>query len=248
VVIRELDAPLEDLRPKGVTAKALRDTVAALKRMGIDSAGDLLRHYPRGYEDRATPRPFKDFQQGPVCTTARVLAHDHGVTRKGIPFLKTYVEDDTARAALTQFYWNRAWALDPPGTVYRIYGRFDYYGGIQSSNFTKEKTSARDGEFGAVLPIYPLSGALTQKPLRRLIRAALDHYADSLDEELPDRVIQRDGLLHKAAALRAVHFPQSLDEANLARRTIIYEELFQLELLVARRALARRGAGGSERA
>jgi ATP-dependent DNA helicase RecG len=83
--------------------------------------------------------------------------------------------------------------------------------------------------------------------LRRLIRQALDQYAAPLEDELPPGIILRDGLAAKAQAIRALHFPASQKELDLARKTLIYEELFYLEVLVGKRALERRKPGTSVR-
>ncbi|MDR3146163.1 MAG: ATP-dependent DNA helicase RecG [Treponema sp.] len=94
--------------------------------------------------------------------------------------------------------------------------------------------------FGRILPIYPLSAGLNQGMLRRLVQRALAQYAPPLEDELPGDIISREGLLPKGRAIRAIHFPASHAELDRARRTLIYEELFYLEVMVGRRALERR--------
>ena len=79
--------------------------------------------------------------------------------------------------------------------------------------------------------------------LRRLVRQALDQYGAPLEDELPPGIIRRDGLAPKAEAVRAIHFPASPQALELARKTLIYEELFYLEVLVGKRALERRKPG-----
>jgi ATP-dependent DNA helicase RecG len=227
--------------------------------MGILSIADLLCHYPRDWEDRSREIPLKDYQRFPaVCTVVRVLAHDwFGFGR--MKTLKVHVEDHTARAVLVCF--NRPFLEKQLviGNSYHLWGRFYYkYGDIQSTAFEIEALDqeeipdknqnpsegrAQGRNFGRILPIYPLSAGLNQGTLRRLIREALDQYAAPLEDELPLGIIQRDGLAPKARALKAVHFPASPQELNLARKTLIYEELFYLEALVGKRSLERRGSG-----
>ena len=147
------------------------------------------------------------------------------------------------------------------GNRYRLWGRFFYkYGEIQSSGFEFEPLEGGQvkegggGHFGRILPVYPLSGGLKQAWLRRHISTALNQYAQNLEDELPQAIIGREGLLPKAQAIRAVHFPNSLEELDKARKTLIWEELFYLEIIVGRRALERKKpaaqspiAGGSGR-
>ncbi|MDR2758628.1 MAG: ATP-dependent DNA helicase RecG [Spirochaetaceae bacterium] len=255
--LRELTATIDHVR--GVGPKSIH----ILARIGITSVADLLCHYPRDWEDRSREIPLKDYKNFPaVCTVVQVLAHDwFGFGR--MKTLKIHVEDHTARAVLVCF--NRPFLEKQLiiGNYYRLWGRFYYkYGDIQSTAFEIEaldkgmdpedendRGSGRfqSRNFGRLLPIYPLSAGLNQGMLRRLIRQALDQYAAPLEDELPPGIILRDGLAAKAQAIRALHFPASQKELDLARKTLIYEELFYLEVLVGKRALERRKPGTSVR-
>jgi ATP-dependent DNA helicase RecG len=251
--LRELTATVDHVRGAGPKL------IHTLARMGITSVADLLCHYPRDWEDRSREIPLKDYQRSPaICTVVRVLAHDwFGFGR--MRTLKVHVEDHTARAVLVCF--NRPFLEKQLviGNSYRLWGRFSYkYGDIQSTAFEIEALDQEENpdeiqnpsegrvqsrNFGCILPVYPLSTGLNQGTLRRLIREALDQYATPLEDELPPGIIQRDGLAPKARALKAIHFPASPQELNLARKTLIYEELFYLEVLVGKRSLERRGSG-----
>jgi ATP-dependent DNA helicase RecG len=154
--------------------------------------------------------------------------------------LKVHVEDETGRAVLICFNRNFLEKQLAVGNRYRIYGRFYYkYGEIQSTAFDFEPANGGGG-FGGLLPVYPLRGQLTQKTLRRFIKSALDLYVPDLEDELPPEIIARDGLLSKAEALRAVHCPASAEELERAKKTLVYEELFYLEILVGKRAAERK--------
>jgi ATP-dependent DNA helicase RecG len=159
--------------------------------------------------------------------------------------LKVHVEDESGRAALLCF--NRPWLEKQlvSGRRYHLWGRFYYkYGEVQSSSFEIEPVvPGRPAGFGRILPVYPLSAGLSQAMLRRFVSRALEQYAQNLEDELPAEIIERDRLLPKTAAIRAVHFPASGLELEQARKTLIYEELFYLEIMVGRRALARKKSG-----
>ena len=225
---------------------------ALLARLGIRTVSGLLRHYPRDWEDRSRHVPLKDWNSSPVCTEVTVLAHDwfgFGRTKT----LKIYVEDETARACLVCF--NRPFLQRqlPPGARCRLYGQFYYkFGDIQSTAFDIEPIARPSGgdnpgsTAGRILPLYPLTEGLTQNALRKLTRLALDKAIPSIKNELPDNIITRDALLHKADAIRAIHFPTTLEELANAKRTLIYEELFYLEIIIGKRAGRRRGMGNRE--
>ena len=238
--LRSLAAPLSNIRGIGPAM------VPRFARLGIHSVAGLLCHYPRDWEDRSRRVPIKDFHHGRVCTEVTVIARDWiGFGR--MRALKVHVEDESGRAALLCF--NRPWMEKQlvSGRRYRLWGHFYYkYREIQSSSFEIEPVIPGElAAFGRILPVYPLSAGLTQAMLRRFVSRALEQYAQNLENELPAEIIERDGLLPKAVALKAVHFPASAPELELAKKTLVYEELFYLEIMVGRRAIARKKSGAS---
>ncbi|MDR1972964.1 MAG: ATP-dependent DNA helicase RecG [Treponema sp.] len=229
--LRELKEPVSRIRGAGP------ETAALLSRLGIVTAADLLCHYPRDWEDRSRPVPLSQFVKAQVCTTVTVIAHEWiGFGR--MRTLKVRVEDESAQAVLV--CWNRPFlekqlAL---GKRCRLWGRFQYkYGEIQSSSFDISAVSAEEQ---GILPVYPLSAGLSQTVLRRLVSRALDTWGSSIEEELPRFIIEKEGLLPRPLALRGIHFPATMEELDQAKRTLIYGELFYLEILVGRRAMERR--------
>jgi ATP-dependent DNA helicase RecG len=243
--LRELRAGLDHLKGVGPAAEK------ALAKAGIVNVAGLLCHYPRDWEDRSVTVLLKDYEAAHnVCTVVQVLAHEwFGFGR--MKTLKIHVEDESFRAVLVCF--NRPFLEKQMiiGRRYRLWGHFFYkYGELQCSQFEAEPFDteighetaavAAKGVFGHILPVYPLSAGLGQAQLRRLMREALRQYAPSLEDELPQRIITRYGFFPKAEALRALHFPATLAELETARRTIIYEELFYLEVIVASRSIARK--------
>jgi ATP-dependent DNA helicase RecG len=232
MLLRSIAAPLTAIRGIG---NAL---VPKLARLGIHNVAGLLCHYPRDWEDRTITVPLGEFLHKQVCTTVTVIARDWiGFGR--MRTLKVHVEDDSGRAALLCF--NRPWLEKQlvQGERYRLWGRFYYkYGEIQSSSFEIE--SIAENADVSVLPVYPLSAGLSQAMLRRYTGRAIEQYAAQLEDELPAELIERDKLLPKAVAIRAIHFPASLAELELTKKTLIYEELFYLEVMVGKRAVERK--------
>jgi len=238
--LRELVLPVDSLYD---TDDKKRKTPG---RAGIHSIASLLTRYPRAWEDRRRDLPLKDWNKGTVYTIAKVLAFDwfgFGPMRT----LKIHIEDDTARAVLVCY--NRGFLSKTLhiGESYRIWGKFSYnykYGELQSSSF--EPPEAPAAGKSVILPVYPLSKGLTQKLLRDLVEKALNKYSAELEDELPHSVIVREKLLSKAKALNDIHFPPSMEILDQARNTLIYEELFYLELMVGRRALERKRIQGGD--
>ncbi|MDR2608768.1 MAG: ATP-dependent DNA helicase RecG [Treponema sp.] len=236
-----ISRPIASIR--GVGSK----TEAMLKKAGITSVADLLRYYPRDWEDRNHYVPLARFgTNSRVCTTVTVIDQQWiGFGRMRI--LKLIVRDETSQAALLCFNRNFLEKKFVPGSRWFISGKFYYkYGEIQSSAFDYEALDGNEGRsksFGKILPVYPLSGDLTQKTLRTLVEKALEQFAnEDVEDEIPRSITEREGFLSKKDAIRAIHFPRSMEEKEKARRSLIYNELFYLEIMVGMRSLERKGA------
>ncbi len=120
------------------------------------------------------------------------------------------------------------------------------YGLKQIKNPFVERLGSGDDEsrLGRVLPIHRTTEGLTTNWLRRLVAGAVDDFAD-VPDHLPASLRSARGLLPLSRALRAIHFPRSLDEADEARRRLAYDELLSLQCYMAmrRHALTREHAG-----
>jgi ATP-dependent DNA helicase RecG len=88
---------------------------------------------------------------------------------------------------------------------------------------------------GRIVPVYPLTEGLTQRPMRALLHRVVEGYAEAVAEILPERIRQRRRLLPAAAAYRAVHFPATLDAVAPARRRFAFEDFLVLQVGLALR-------------
>jgi ATP-dependent DNA helicase RecG len=231
--LRSLTIPINSISGIGSSA------AQKLARLGIYTAADILVHYPRDWEDRSNIVPLSAYRSGKVCAVVTVFAREWiGYGR--MKTLKVYIEDDNTQAALLCF--NRPW-LDKQlvtGNKYMVSGRFYYkYGELQSSAFEIEPEST-GANFGKILPVYPLTAGIMQNNLRRFISAAINKYAEEIEDELPNEIMEKEALLPKGQVIKEIHFPSSLEMLETAKKTLIYEELFYMEVMVARRAMDRK--------
>lgn len=226
-------------------------TAELFARLNIFTVGDLLQFYPRGYDDRTKKIPLKDALRFPkVHTIARVTAHDwFGYGR--MKTLKILITDGTAEAELVAF--NRPFLEKtlPQGSIIAVTGRFEpKYGKLQSASFEAQKI-AEGGSLSdyadtlppesRIFPVYSLTEGLSQKILRKAVNSALSQFAFAVEDELPEYLIQQNGLLHKRDAVKKIHNPQNLAEYREARKTLVYEELFFFQCAIARQSLQHRG-------
>ena len=217
----------------------LTDPVTILKGIGPSKAklfanlniftlGDLICHFPRGYEDRTKLVPIEKLEPDvPACFKAMVMntprtAH----IRKGLDLTKVQVADHTARLNLT-FFNNRF------ATEQLQYGReYIFYGAVSGDfigyNMTNPAFEALDSApvtTRRVLPIYPLTAGLSNAAVLKAVRQALA-VCDPPAEILPAPVRERFGILPAERAYYAIHEPQSMADAEMAKKRLIFEEFF----------------------
>ncbi|GBU28346.1 ATP-dependent DNA helicase RecG [Treponema sp. R8-4-B8] len=220
-----------------------------LARLGIRAVRDLLLHYPRDWEDRVKIVPLKAYKSGKVCTVVTVFAREW-IGFGGMRTLKIYIEDENTQAVLLCFKRPKLDKLFITGQKYMICGSFKYkdkYGELQSSSFEVEPAS-KGANFGKILPVYPLTAGIIQKKMRSFILCAINKYVKDLENELPRAIMEKENLLSKSQAVKEIHFPSSADMLERAKKTLIYEELFYMEVMVVRRAIDRKSRIKIERA
>lgn len=234
MLIGEIQTPVSNLYGAGKT------TVEQLNRLGVSTVGDLLRLWPRAWEDRSRYNTLSEWNTfHKLNVPVRVMDQQwFGYGR--MKTLKLIVCDsEGTRGELACF--NRPFLEKsfPEGTKALVYGSFSVkYGAIQSSSFDIEQYDTAERR---VLPVYPLTQGLTQTKLRKLIEQALNSYARGIDSELPAEVLNKYGYPDKRTVLFAMHRPASMQEAENARTALIFEEFFLYEAAVGMRALERRG-------
>ncbi len=232
--VAEISQPVTDL--PGVGAARSAD----LARLGVTTVGDLLLHVPRGYEDRQNPvRLIEATPDRPVNTTAEVVAHSYIGGGAG-KTLKVHIRDESAIGVLVCFGRNFLARSLPEGKRIRVYGVFvRRYGDLQATSFEFEPADAPPRTFGRILPVYPLAGGLNQGGLRKATAAAVTRYGRNVSDELPRELIEHRRLLRTSEALEAVHAPESMEAARAGHRTLVYLELFFLQLAIGGRAAQR---------
>ncbi len=242
--LSELGIPVENLAGVGPA------TAKNFARLNIFTVGDLLQAYPRNYEDRTKTVYLHEFSTQKPNTLCKVISHSwFGYSR--MKTLKIAISDGTANAFLVAF--NRPFLEKtlPVGSIIHLSGSFHVnYGELQSTTFEASKLSD-DGDLKAwqkkgvpslkVIPIYSLTEGLSQKNYHKAIESALKLYAKTIDNDLDQKIISERKLLSKSESLIKIHMPQTMEDVELARRTLIYEELFFFEYKMAQRALDHRG-------
>ena len=234
MLIGEIQTPVSNLYGAGKT------TIVQLNRLGIATVGDLLRFWPRAWEDRSRYNTLSEWNAFHKLNVPVTIMDQQWFGYGRMKTLKLVISDsEGVRGELACFNRPFLEKAFPEGTKALVYGSFSVkYGAIQSSSFDIEKYDTAERR---ILPVYPLTQGLTQTKLRKLIEQALNSYARGIDSELPADVLNKYGYPDKRAVLFAMHRPASLEEAEAARTALIFEEFFLYEAAVGMRALERRG-------
>jgi ATP-dependent DNA helicase RecG len=222
---------------------------AALKRLGVHTLGDLLRFYPRDYEDRRDKRHIRDLSPGVRAVVRATVVSVAGGgppfprRGKGGPPLKLLVQDDTGVLELVFFH------ASYPAKVLRRGGEYIFYGeatqGAHRLQMIHPDFSRADEYDGPdILPVYPLTAGLRQSDLRKWTRSLLAS-ADAAAESLPADTIAENRLCGIGYALKNIHYPVDLQRLREAKYRLVFEELLVLQagLLLLKDANGREGRG-----
>ena len=199
-----------------------------LENLNIFTLGDLICHFPRGYEDRTKLSTIDKLEvDRPACFKAMVMNHPRtNHIRKGLDLTKVQVADHTARLSLT--FFNNKYVAEQLqyGKEYIFYGAVsgDFIG-YNMTNPIFESLDSAPVTTRRVLPIYPLTAGLSNAVLLRCIQQALA-ICDPPEEILPEAIRRQYGILPAERAYQIIHQPASLQEAEMAKRRLIFEEFF----------------------
>jgi len=217
----------------------LTDPVTILKGVGptkakqfaqlnIHTLGDLICHFPRGYEDRTRLVTIDALEQDkPACFRAVVMGTPRTAhIRKGLDITKVQVADHTARLNLTFFNQKFTTEQLQYGKEYIFYGAVS--GDFIGYNMTSPAFEAVDSApvtTRRVMPIYPLTAGLSNAAMLKAVRQALS-LCNPPDEILPEAIRRQYGILPAERAYFAIHEPTSMQEAQMAKKRMIFEEFF----------------------
>ena len=202
----------------------------ALAKLGIHTAEDLLRHFPRDYEDRTKLTSIAQAIEGETMCISAMVAEPPRLSRirKGLDVTKVKVVDDFT--SMTVSFFNQHYVKDAlrPGETYIFYGKVEGFGRArQMTNPTFEK-EGHSRFTGRIMPVYPLTQGISNNLLAGLTQHAVDECLDQVEETLPLVLRQEHTLASLPFSYQNIHFPQSFEELDLAHRRLIFEELFYL--------------------
>jgi len=223
----------------------------ALQRLGIRTAGDLLFHVPHRYLDATTVTPLARaaVNQEVTCVGRVVSTGVLQTRRRGLRVFHAVLKD---ASGLLECAWPGRPFLErqiKKGQLLLVTGPVRYYHGKQivPREFIVLAEAGDDTESnpGLVLPIYPATEGLTHRQIRALVQQHLDELLPLVHDPHPPAFRATHQLIELPRAFELLHRPKKIEEAELGRRRLAFDELFDQQLVQARaRYLAKRSRAG----
>lgn len=197
-------------------------------KLGIYTVDDLIRYYPRKYEDWTqrtsvanAPTDSPVFVQATMITPVK-----ESLIRKGMTLYKCNFSDGENVIHVTLF--NNKYLAK----ALRTFDEYVLYGKVEKT-FTQASMSSPQIEpletANGVHPIYPASEKLNSRAISRVVKSALDKIG-TVQETLPDDLLTKYNLCSLDFAIKQIHFPDTKENIEIARKRLIFEELLTLQL------------------
>ena len=226
---RLAEIPATELKGVG-PAKA-----ASLAELEIHTVLDLLTTYPRRYIDRTRQARLADLAEGDeAMVLVRVTSIAARRTRTRKVMVNATVTD--GERTMKVVFFNQAWRERqlPPGTNTILFGKLERFGGrLQMTNPLVDLVGDRTGR---IIPVYPQSEKvrIMSWDLARFMDEVLDRAGD-FAEPVPQTIRQRFDLVGRTQAFHDIHQPDSMGAVETARRRLVFDELFRMQLALVQR-------------
>lgn len=201
--------------------------------MGVENIGDLLCHYPRGYEDRGNIKLITDSDGlSKAAYILTVATQPKSVRVKGrMSLTKFRAYDDSAVCEITFFNQEYLKNTFTPGSTFRFYGKMDRKGGRYYMTSPAFDMWSETADLPSLISVYPLTEGITQKQIAKDMRAAMVLASASPEEDpLPEDIRRRNTLCLRSYALRNIHWPESFAALAAAKKRLIFDEFFGFAL------------------
>ncbi len=221
--------------------KGVGDKTAALfARLGIETVEDLEEYYPRDYKTYPDTISISSLKPGMIAAVAGVVTDNLTVAgRPGKKIITCHVSDGTGVLTLTYFNALFLKNLLRKGGHYVFYGKVrDFRGRLSMDHpefFPEEEYASNKHK---ILPVYVKTKGLSDKTITKTVKQALSVSTDRREYLLPEMLKSFD-LMDLGMAFNQVHFPDSFQRIERARKRIAFDELFFFLLEIkASKALA----------
>ncbi len=205
-------------------------------KKGIYTVEDLLYYFPRSHEDRSKMKEIAGCTEGEtVCVSVTVFSPVKDVRVRRNMLISTMIVCDRT-GALNIVWYNNKYVKGQfmTGDEYILYGKITRNRGkMEMINPVFEK-KGNERFTGKIVPLYPLTGGLTQKILQSSMELAIKE-AGRLEEYIPADIREKYHIAELNYAMKNIHFPEDFESYNIARERFVFEELLVLQLALSSR-------------
>lgn len=220
-----------------------------LNKMGIYTVSDLLFYFPRKHVDYSSRTRIKDLELGDTTTIfGTIRSVEAFTTKNNLGVLKVKISDGTGSINLnffsarsSKYTLERMKTQFPKGSGIMVSGtvKLNSYDGMLTldkptySIMDDEVLNSDNLNLARIVPIYTLSENLNIKTLRRAIYTAIRLFKQDIKTVVPEYLIQKYHLMEKNEAIEQIHFPKDNNSLQIARFSLVFEELFIIQLRLA---------------
>ncbi|MBU2082377.1 ATP-dependent DNA helicase RecG [Patescibacteria group bacterium] len=224
-----LDAEIQNIKYFGPAA------AKKFAKLNIKTVGDLLYHFPFRYDDFSSFTPIAELQFNSQATVRGTIlsAKNINIFKRRMTLTEAVIEDESG--AIKSVWFNQPYLLNQfkSGRQINISGKVSLNKKRHCfSNPAYEFVSKEPLHTGRLVPVYPETHGLTSRWLRLGIKPLL-RFANQIADILPDDLKKTYHLPNLEYALSQIHFPETLENAELAKKRFAFEELFILQLFMA---------------
>lgn len=224
-----------------------------LNKLGIFTAQDLMMYFPKKHIDYSSRTLIKNLEEGQTTTVFGYIKSVSAFnTRNNLSVIKVVIGDESGRFELSFFNAKgNKYLLERTKAQFPINAGIMVSGVVKRNSYNNQLTmdkptySIMSGEFmedsgtknlnvARIVPIYTVCEGLSIKTLRKAIYNAIELYKNDIVNIVPDQIRNRLGLVDKKVAVAQIHFPESMDSLEHARFSLIFEELFLVQLKLIR--------------
>ena len=225
-------------------------TKARLDTLGIKTIEDLIYHFPNRHDDFRDICKISEVVPGETQTLIATVWEVTETGRGRVKNAQAVLGDETGNIRVIWFNQGYLVKTLTPGMRVVISGVAKVYRGrivFQSPEYDIFNEEEDSLHVGRLVPIYPLTEGLYQRTIRRAVKQALDVALTQVREFAPSETLRLYDLMGLQNAIMRMHYPESHDQLEPARRRIAFDEMLMLQMVVARRRLEWQTSGGAVR-
>lgn len=213
---------------KGVGPKM----VELFEKLNVHTIEDLLHLYPRRYDDYTTMKPISRLEYGEkVSLIGTIWEVRSRKSRNNQVVVQAVISDGTGK--ITATWYNQPWLMQKLRSGLRVVlsGTVEQYLGRKIFNSPSWELLSMDAlRQGHIVPIYPLTKGLSNYRVQQIAKTAVSEWSRKVTDPVPETVRQRQQIPSLQKALKQIHIPDNADQLITARRRLMFDELFLLQL------------------